>query len=404
MLPEAPLTVPHMMKDLSPPMTTTALSQVPQELTEDSGDFILRRPGDIPVSSGDSALFFRAAPSRESRNVLEPTCVAVPKLPTPPSSVLTTVPAKLRFLGGTGGSQAAAEALLPAPQQETALKWKFFPLPWKGPTLPRTFSRVHAFSLVSFAALAVPLAMAHELSTDATAYYFAGPWAYLAPLALVFATAGHAAHIHAGKLSVVPAVIGTIPGPLVLAVVGNAYVRSTLGELPDMLASKDCAWYDVDKLYISRKEAERVYNDCLAQHELKFQDADVEKLFRFQECKTYLQDHSKPPTPSILDGIWHALSGPHRYSSSVNDAYADHRAAWRYFERLEEEQQCSGWCEASRPFWTTQKTKDSCSSVAGFVMKYKVRPTAYGLLAYSVSIIVVALVGIWLLVVNGLVA
>ena len=35
-----------------------------------------------------------------------------------------------------------------------------------------------------------------------------------------------------------------------IAVVGNAYVRSTLGELPDMLQSNDCAWYAAGACHI----------------------------------------------------------------------------------------------------------------------------------------------------------
>lgn len=246
--------------------------------------------------------------------------------------------------------------------------------------------------------------MAYDLAKDPTAHYFAGPWAQLAPLAPCFAVAGHMAHVHAGKLSVVPAVIAMIPGPLVLAITANAYVRSTLGNLPEMLSSNDCAWYDVkEKPELSWQLAERIHTDCLADHELQFPDA--ERLFKMQECPTYLQHHKSSPMPSFQDGLWHALLGPNREMNftfaGILDDYAEHRVTWRYFESLEVEQQCSGWCQPERPLWTTRKTKDSCSSVAGHIMKYKIQPLAYSMLAYSTALIVMALVSIALLVAYG---
>jgi len=243
--------------------------------------------------------------------------------------------------------------------------------------------------------------MALELSKDPTAGYFAGPWAHLALLAPFFATAGHMAHVVSGRLSLAPALLGTIPGPFLLAVVANAYVRSTLNELPDILASQeDCAWYDVkEQLELSWRAAERVYIDCLSEHEIKFQD--LERLFRIQECHHYLQGHLASPTPSFQDMYRHALYGPQTEWHGVKDAFAPHRVAWRYLERLEEEQHCSGWCRESRALWTAHETRDSCSAVAGFVMKHKVRPTAYVLLTYSASILLVAPIGLGLLVTNG---
>jgi len=382
----------------------TALSQVPQELTEDSGE--------VPVqdfSFGDQFSFRPALPRpgegfAEGDSPMEP--MTLPRTRYEEEDPFATTP--LLPVATTLPPAAAAEALLPAPQQETASKpklWKFFPREWKGPTWPREFSRVHLFTLVSLAALSVPLTMAHGLAQDSTAHYFTGPWANLAPIAPFLTMVAHVAHVRAGKLSLAPAFLGTIPGSVVLAIVANAYVRSTLGDLPDMLASNDCAWYDVkESVDLSWQAAERIYIDCQHEHELKFPDSEVSPTL--QDCETYLHGISSSPITWFKDGFSHAVFGPRReFNTSVYgvDDYAVHRITWRYFARLEAEQKCSGWCHPERPLWTSTKTKDSCSKVAGYIMKQKVQPAAYGMLAYSSAMIVVAAVGIGILAAQGII-
>jgi hypothetical protein len=248
--------------------------------------------------------------------------------------------------------------------------------------------------------------MVLELSRDATAHYFAGPWAGLAWLAPCFAVVGHITHTSARKLSLVPALIGTVPGQFVLAVIAIAYIRGNSGDLPEVLSSINGTDADFTRwskpkleLYLSWKEADRIYRDCLTIHKDKFWD--TEPLFRIQECKEYLQGHATPPVASLSDGLSHAFSGPIREpwdwmwtpeADSVlgMDAYTAYRPPWRYLERLEKEHQCSGWVQFSRPIWTAQKTKEACSVVAGFVMKHKVQPLAWSLLGCSMLIIVLA--------------
>lgn len=304
------------------------------------------------------------------------------------------------------GTHAARSELSKAPKKYVK-QWTFFPDDWKAPTAPREFTRVHTFTLVSFASLAVPLAMAFELGKDPTAHYFAGPWAYLAPLAPCFALVGYLLHLRFGRLTLTPVFIAMVPGMFLLALIANAYVRSTLSPLPEILTAKDCLWYDMkEKIEKSAVLAEKVYEDCLADHFRKSRSQGAPRLFQIQECQRYLIGHSAPPAPTFRDNIRHALFGPHaesKYISGVHDIFAEHRSTWRYLEKMEEVEHCSGWCEERRPIWTNEATKDACSSVAGFAMAQKVRPTAYGLLAYSTVVMLTSLLGTGYLTAQGVI-
>lgn len=85
-----------------------------------------------------------------------------------------------------------------------------------------------------------------------------------------------------------------------------------------------------------------------------------------------------------------------------SEAHIQWAREWDYLERLEEREDCSGWCDRAPPLWIVQPatprrllfTRDSCSAVVASLLKAKVFRTSEMILAYC--FVLMAL--LWILV------
>jgi len=227
----------------------------------------------------------------------------------------------------------------------------------------------HAFTLTGFALFGAPVIFGIHLSRDASVKFWIGRCGLITAAIPVLLVVCHLIHLKIGRPNQVAVIFSTVVPTTILLFVANMHLQS-MHVIGNQLSSRDCINY-AHKLDVERAwgAAAVLYHECLvrtaSENKVRFEEGM--QIFRLHECEEY-----------------HALP----------DKYAKYRDTWEYLRALEEDQQCSGWCAESAPLWTFKSVTDSCSSVAGTLLKVKIASQATRMLAYSILTLVLSVVGV----------
>lgn len=212
-----------------------------------------------------------------------------------------------------------------------------------------------AFAVWSLLIFLVPIWMTVHISFDRDTEYWVGTMCqYVVFLPLVFIVA-LLSHIRAGRLHRTTVALSIIIPCIVILICGDVVLTRT-HEIADTLTTPDCsATESKQQLEQSWGLAYRFFMRCIVQTvqrdfgnnaTIDAAAASSTSLFRISDCEEYSK---------LLE---------------------ENRRDWLYLQRLEQEEQCGGWCTFSRPLWTFDGVVDSCSIAVGESMKQKVSRTA----------------------------
>lgn len=227
----------------------------------------------------------------------------------------------------------------------------------------------HAFTMAGFAIFGAPVIFGVHLAQDASVKFWIGPFGWITLVIPFLIVVCHLVHLKVGRPNQLALIFSTVIPATILLIVANIHLMG-MKVIGSQLASTDCINYR-DKLDVERAwgAAAVLYRECLTRtaDENKIRFEDGMQIFRLPECEEY---HAQP------------------------DKYAEYRDTWNYLQSLEEEQQCSGWCQESTPIWTFNAVTDSCSYAAGTVLKVKIASQASRMLAYSTLAMVLSVGGV----------
>lgn len=228
----------------------------------------------------------------------------------------------------------------------------------------------HGLTLASFAVFGAPVIFGIHLAWDPNVAYWIGPMGYATILVPALLVMCHFAHLRVGRPTQLVTIFGTVVPSIILLLVANLHMGQ-MSAMGSQLTSSDCTTYG-KKLEMERSWAAAaiLYHDCLVrtsrENDVTFKDAM--QLFRLQECTEY---------------------------QATPDNYTQHRDTWNYLARLEEEEQCSGWCAESPPLWTFKPVSDSCAATAGTILRVKIIAQASRMMAYSITLLVLSIAGVF---------
>eukprot|EP00927_Polykrikos_kofoidii_P017519 TRINITY_DN1799_c0_g1_i2.p1 TRINITY_DN1799_c0_g1~~TRINITY_DN1799_c0_g1_i2.p1 ORF type:complete len:281 (+),score=37.41 TRINITY_DN1799_c0_g1_i2:171-1013(+) len=246
-------------------------------------------------------------------------------------------------------------------QKTRARSWPLFP---------------HYYSLFVLAVLSFPIVTSVRLAQDVSVQFWVGKFGYLAILLPFYVCVCHVLHVRSGRPSLLLAVLSSAMPCAALTMISFFHDYAG-GVVASLLLSKDCRFESKAELQSSWIAAAALYeglvNETAARQGISF--ADGLKQWRLQQFEEYTH------------GV-----------GTVADRYASHRSMWQYLRGMEEHYLCAGWCHFSRPIWTFQEVRDSCSVVAGKELAGKVRTLDSALLRFAM---IGFLVAILFMVVTG---
>lgn len=214
----------------------------------------------------------------------------------------------------------------------------------KGVWVTTETGTLFANSFTSFLLLLffIPLYLVISVILETNMYFWVShdfsPYWFIILLVLYIGT--HAYHVYTQKTSKWLVLLCLLLSSGSLFAVSETFIKKT-EFVYTFLVSSDCDTYSGKRLMqLSWDAADTLYIECLA-NESSVSGKSVAELMdvmKVQDCPTYSTELVDYPT-------------------------------WSYLETLETSLQCSGWCDASTPLWTTESTKDSCSVSVGFDLR-----------------------------------
>lgn len=208
-----------------------------------------------------------------------------------------------------------------------------------------------------------PMVKSFHLAYDPLVIHWVGDWPKLAAASpLVLVALGYSLHRARGRLSKAGVLLSLLGSSVVLGLMAHRLAMASL-ELGDRFAASDCTTFP-GKSALERdwKEASRFHAACRTSIQME--------SFVVQDCRGYEAERVQHPS-------------------------------WAFLKRLEETYGCAGFCTTERRLWTLGNAEDGCSSVTAFVMSAKIHPTANQVFVYSVAVLlltslVLFLLGPWL--------
>lgn len=214
------------------------------------------------------------------------------------------------------------------------------------------------FTAFCFATFITPIILSYQIGRDAQVVFWIGDyisWVIYLPVLYVCAYAYHTIYRLPSKMVMVLCLIGSCVMLLILSdrVLLAAYDRA------NEFAARDCDTFPTKReLQREWEMARTFYANCVASaaedNGMTYEAAY--SSYRIRDCPEYetqLVEH------------------PH----------------WEYLGQLEEQQQCSGWCERAQPLWVSGDVRDSCSAVVGDIMMNKVQWTMMQVLVYTILVL-----------------
>lgn len=220
------------------------------------------------------------------------------------------------------------------------------------------------YTLMAFVILCSPVMSGVNLALDINASYWLSVFGWTVLLVPLMLAASHAIHVCRGRPNLWAILLSTVMPALFVILMGLTY-QVHAHYISARLLSTDCT-SDAPKLALN--EAYRA--------------AD----WQLQLC---MQKASKIINVSAVQG---KMAFPDCPTFSEGDAALRWRHEWAYLRKLEETQNCAGWCDqtTSAVFTASKGKHDTCSQVAGVmfattVSGHALRMWAVGLLSLLVG-------------------
>jgi len=214
------------------------------------------------------------------------------------------------------------------------------------------------FTAFCFATFITPIILSYHIGRDAQVIFWIGDyisWVAYLPLLYVWAYAYHSIYRLPSKMVMVVCLIGSCVTLLILSdrVLLAAYDRA------NEFAARDCDTFPTKReLQREWDIAGTYYANCVAAaaEETGMTYETAYASYRIRDCPDYEAQLAQHPH-------------------------------WEYLGQLEEQQQCSGWCDRAQPLWVRGDVRDSCSAVVGDIMMNKVQWTMMQVLVYTITVL-----------------
>lgn len=145
-------------------------------------------------------------------------------------------------------------------------------------------------------------------------------------------------------------------------------------------------------LYFAQTSAQLLADDCTS----FLEKASLERSRQvahdfFEKCTQTLVDDTGASRDEVL--MTARIDGCKGY----DELEETHRREWRYLARLEDEQQCGGWCSLQQPIWAPdrgEKVRDSCSLTAARNVAGPIQRIGKQILVYSSALLLFISLGL----------
>lgn len=211
-----------------------------------------------------------------------------------------------------------------------------------------------AFTLAQILLFLVPTYLLVHAASNPVVEYWHGEWYYVLCVIPVIIFVVHLYHNRNGPDRYITNLSLLFPSALLFVFGMNMLTNAILRG--DKLFSLDCDSM-TKKAYLQYEweAAHKFYGDCLkdSAKERNLTRGYLAKNFRIQDCIDY------------------------------KSALLDHWHSWRYLRYLEEEHDCTGFCEPGEQLWSKGRHKDACTIAVASTFKYIVKTSCTQVVAIS---------------------
>lgn len=235
------------------------------------------------------------------------------------------------------------------------------------------------FTLSALAIFASPVITGVRMAIDPSVNYWIGTWAWIVLAIPALLLGSHLIHLWNGRPRFFPVLMSTVVPSLLIIIVG--YGHSTLNGVSNRLLSTDCTTYrEKFRIESAHRIAEQVMNSCITRvaSETSISEAQARAIVRVQDCAEYRQYDT---------------------ASWGRAQHGDFHKEWAYLQRLEEEQTCSGWCNAGPTLWAPGGAvqRDICTNTAAAVLEGQVGRWASRILCLGIVELLMSVLTIFLI-------
>lgn len=226
-------------------------------------------------------------------------------------------------------------------------------------------------TLALFAIFGFAVITGIRLSTEPNARFWVGRWGYALLAVPIILVISHIVQSFYRRPLYFFVIVSVCVPPLMSIFIGFMYAVP-VQQVVSRLLSSDCTTFrqkfQIEQAY---KEANSFFNECLA---------------------AQAKNHSMTVEAVRKDMVISQCPGYDPEASGYS-------AEWSYLQRLEENENCAGWCfDGEGALWTHNPTSwDSCSAAAGMTMKNKVARNASRMMWNGVIGFLVAVTLVWMI-------